>query len=341
MLNPNEYKEFLLRNMTEAIPASGDTEVVCKCMYCADDGDHHHMYISIPQNEAMPSFFHCFKCNSEGIVTRKKLIEWQIFDMDMSMMITDHNKNLNNNYARILSDRVINLRRDFIRNTELSQQKLHYINSRLGLNLGYQDMIDNKIVLNLNDLLKQNYISNITRSLNMVNELNDSFIGFLSYDNNFVNLRKINDGSWVEQRYINYNIFGKQDNTKKMYILPNSLDLLYPIDIHIAEGPFDILSIKYNLRKETFNQVYCAITGNAYKAVLRELIINKKLMNLRIHLYPDADTKDYVLKDLIQFLSIYRYPIYIHRNLIGKDMGESIDKIKESIEIVGGYYNGR
>ena len=54
---PSKYREFLLQNLPEAKPASGFSEVVCKCFYCADDGDHHHMYVSVPQTENEPSLF--------------------------------------------------------------------------------------------------------------------------------------------------------------------------------------------------------------------------------------------------------------------------------------------
>lgn len=334
MMIPSKYREFLLQNLPEAKPASGFSEVVCKCFYCADDGDHHHMYVSVPQTENEPSLFNCFKCGTKGMVTYKKLAEWQIFDMEMNSLLTEHNKNLMNgsNYGIIYGDKIINLRNTFIRNDTTSRIKLSYINDRLGINLSFADCLDNKIILNLKDLLYDNWIQNFTRSENMINELDSKFVGFLSYDNNFVNCRKIDDSSWIDQRYMNYNIFGKQDNTKKMYLLPTDIDIYRPIHIHVAEGPFDILSIKYNLRKDNNNQIYTAITGNAYKAVFRELIINRKLINLIIHLYPDADTKDKSIRDLLNFLKVWNFPIFIHRNLIGKDMGVSINQIQESID---------
>ena len=74
--------------------------------------------------------------------------------------------------------------------------------------------------------------------------------------------------------------------------------------------------------------------GNTYKGVLRQVISSIKLINLEIHLYPDSDVSIEVINDFINYVRPYKYHVYIHRNTIGKDMGENIDKIKESIEKV-------
>ena len=180
----------------------------------------------------------------------------------------------------------------------------------------------------------------LIRDPRIIQSLNDYFLGFISYDNSYINLKRlINEGKLyksVDERYINYNIFGKEDNSKKFYLNPTSIDLCNPnpVKIHIAEGPFDALSIKYNLRKDFNNNIYIAIAGNTYKGVLRQVISSIKLINLEIHLYPDSDVSIEVINDFINYVRPYKYHVYIHRNTIGKDMGENIDKIKESIEKV-------
>lgn len=340
----DEYRQFLLRTMPYAKPARGGSEVVCKCMYCPDIGDHYHMYISIPTVNGEPSKYNCFKCGSCGYVTYKKLMEWNIYDTDMGLSLANYYKNnvYNNPYYRfsLYSDIAI-LNNNFIADNEISKLKINYINKRLGLNLSLQDCIDNKICLNLNDLLSQNYITKYTRDPRVIQSLNDYFLGFISFDNSYVNLKRLApEGRLhksVDERYINYNIFGKEDNSKKFYLSPTNIDLCNPnpIKVHIAEGPFDALSIKYNLRKEFDHNIYTAIAGNAYKGVIRQIISYMKLMNLEIHLYPDSDVDDYVIQDFIEYVRPYHYVVYIHRNQIGKDMGESLDKIRETIERVG------
>lgn len=339
-MDPNKYREFLLQNLPLAKPASGRSEVVCKCLYCPDNGDHYHMYVSIPKHENEPSKYNCFKCGSHGWVTHRKLIEWNIFDQDMSMELIDHYKGFGYNHFSNNGNTISILNNKFIRESELSELKLKYINNRLGLNLTYQDLIDNKIVLNINDIFQCNYIKSYTRAPSVINLLDQYFLGFISYDNNYINLKRLVPNGklpeWVDERYINYNIFEAEDNSKKFYLSPTDIDLYNPnpIKVHIAEGPFDALSIKYNLRKDFYNNIYTAVAGNAYKGVLRQIISFIKLVSLEIHLYPDSDIENYVIKDFIDYVRPYGYNIFIHRNLIGKDMGESIDKIREYIDKV-------
>ena len=336
----NLYREFLLNNLPFAKVASGRSEVICKCMYCPDNGSHHHMYISIPKNQGEPSKYNCFKCGSKGWVTYRKLIEWNIFDTDWNLKLADYYNNdvFKNNYYKVNMSEIAILYNNFVSDNKISELKLKYINNRLGLDLSYNDCIDNKICLNILDVLNSNNITSYTRDTRVIQSINDYFLGFISYDNSYINFKRlIDEGKLhesVDERYINYNIFGKEDNSKKFYLNPTNIDLCNPnpVKIHIAEGPFDALSIKYNLRKEYSNNIYIAIAGNTYKGVLRQIISNIKLINIEIHLYPDSDVNIEVIQDFVNYVRPYKYNVYIHRNLIGKDMGESKDKIKESIE---------
>jgi len=341
-MDSRRYKEFLLSNIPSAKEASGGREVVCRCFSCPDSKDptKGHLYISIPQNESEPSFFDCKKCGYHGMVTYQKLLEWSLFDSDMALELANHNKKAMTNpaYYHKYNQNIYNISNSFITQDELSEKKLIYINNRLGLNFNYQDLLDNKIVLNLKDLLKANNITALTRHQNIVEQLDTSFIGFISFDNAFINLRNLAPEGKVyktiDKRYINYSLFDKLDNTCKFYVIPCQVDIANPIPIklHIAEGPFDILSIKYNLRKDNNQSVYVAATGKGYKGVLRYFMATLKLMNLEIHLYADSDVERWEVVDLANFLSVFKYPFYLHRNTIGKDMGVKPELIRESIE---------
>lgn len=298
-----------------------------------------HFYISIPQSDNEPSFYDCKKCHNSGIVTYQKLLEWSLFDPEMAIELTIHNKNVLSNPGNIkyCTQNIYNINNLFITDDKVSEIKLNYINNRLGLNFDYKDILANKIVLNINDLLKSNHINKYTRHQNIINELDSSFLGFISFDNAFINMRNLAPGKvykGIDKKYINYSIFDKQDNTCKFYINPCELNITNsnPIKVHIGEGPFDALSIKYNLRKEYKQSIYAAITGSGYKGLIRYIITNLKLMNLEIHIYADSDIDRWIILDLANFLSVYRYPFYLHRNTIGKDMGVRIDQINESIE---------
>lgn len=345
-MDSEQYKNTLLSRIYRAKLASGGKEIQCRCFDCPDSKDptsEGHMYISIPKGDDEISFHHCFKCHNSGMVTNQKLMMWGIFDADLAVMLTQHNANAmkNPNFAVKYNQGIFNLINSYVTQDELSLKKLSYINNRLGLNLSYEQILADKIVLNLNDLLKANHINELTRHGNIVSQLDSSFMGFISYDNAFVNMRNLTSSGVVyktiDKRYINYSIFGKEDNTCKFYVNPTQLDITdpTPIKLHIAEGPFDALSIKYNLRKDYNQTVYAAVTGSGYKGLIRYFIVMLKLMNLEIHLYADADIERYKIVDLANFLSVYRYPFYLHRNAIGKDMGVRPEQIKESIERLG------
>lgn len=338
-MNSVEYRQFLLNNMYGASLQSGGTEVVCKCQYCSDNGDHYHMWISIPQTEADLSYFNCFKCGTSGAVTYKRLIEWGIYDNSWNEKITNHNRiaaGLNIIARTDLADYIYSTQ-IYNQYTELNLLKLKYINDRLGTNLSLEEATDNNIVLDLSSLLHMNHIQKLTRDQRVVQGLTNNFLGFLSYDRNFVNMKNlVNPGvlhESIDKKYINYNIYGKKDNTLKFIIFPTSINPLYDVNLHIAEGPFDALSVKYNLRKDTNNTVYCAVTGNAYKGVIKYFIYGLGIINMNIHLYLDNDNAGKAtISDLLYSLQIFNNPIWIHYNTIGKDMGVSIDKINESIE---------
>lgn len=345
-MNADAYREFLLNNIKPfAHSVSGGKEIQCRCFYCSDSKDptHAHFYISVPQSEDELSFYHCKKsnCGASGIVTTQKLIEWGIYDADMAIDLVAHNK-IAMKYAgnsKFRDTFVYRLNNTQITDDKLSRFKLKYINDRLGINLTFNDCIENKIVLNLGDLLKENHITEFTRHPNIVDQLDANFIGFISFDNAFINMRNLEIKEvykTINKRYINYSLFNKFDNSSKYYILPTRLELAdpNPIKLHVAEGPFDILSIKFNLRRETYNNIYACITGAGYKNLVQFVITKLCIVNLELHIYPDNDvTRDSMLSlayDIAPFVT----SMYIHRNTFAgeKDFGVPLDRINETIE---------
>ena len=140
----------------------------------------------------------------------------------------------------------------------------------------------------------------------------------------------------INKRYVNYNIFDKYDNTCKFYVVPNQLNPLTiePIKIHIAEGPFDILSILYNMNDGIMgNNIYAAATGSGYGSLLKFLLLNLQLINVEVHLYPDADIPNYKVTNIKKNLFLDKVNFYIHRNTYPgeKDFGVRKEKIKDTI----------
>ena len=184
ILNSDDYINFLTSRIKPfAKLASGRKENNCRCFYCADSSNQRkgHFYISVPKEDE-PSYFYCQKCHTQGVVTNNKLIEWGIFDSAMGVELTRYNSkvlSLTKN-KKFLDNVIYNIRNSIITEDKLSLFKFKYIDDRLGINLSLRDCIDNKIVLNLKDLISENRLQ-ITRHSNIVDQLDANFIGFLSY----------------------------------------------------------------------------------------------------------------------------------------------------------------
>ena len=339
-----QFINFIMSNFPEAKLASGGKEIICRCSACGDSKDitHGHLYIKVPQDKDDPPLYHCFRCQVSGIVNSKTLIEWGIYSPEIGSEIDKLVKNASKNNKFKGYNSIHYPFYNNVFNINLAKQKIDYIKDRIGVKLSIEECLRQKIILNLKEVLdyKYNNIEQYTRHPNIVQSLNDNFVGFLSLDNNFVNLRRIcQEGilyEGIDKRYINYNIHNKQDNTEKMYVMPITLDLTRPqrIQIHIAEGPFDILSIKYNLRRYE-EGIFAAITGSGYFGFITHLIIAYEIFFFDIHIYPDNDKhgSDYIMRQIKDFIKPYGANLYIHRNnMIGeKDFGVTPDKISEVI----------
>jgi len=342
-MDSKNYKDFLLSSIPTAREASGGKFISCRCFYCPDGKhkDSRHFYIHIPQSNDDPSWYYCHKCHNSGIVTNKTLLEWGIYDNSIGQDLIYHN----NKCARVTkNNRYYNQTKlnIFLRNndSELSRIKLDYINNRLGQNFTLDDLSQLKICLNLIDLLNDNNIQTFTRDPRVVEQLNANFLGFLSIDNMFVNMRRLcNEGlviDTIDKRYVNYKIIDKFDTSNRFYTIPTSVNLCNSqrVKIHIAEGPFDILSIYTNLRNREPG-IYTSIAGSNYMGITLYILNTFKIPYFELHYYPDNDDSgsNQVMNRVINYMRPFNCPIYIHRNLYPgeKDFGVSLDRIKESI----------
>ena len=346
-MNVEAYRNVLLRIPT-AKQASGGSVINCRCMYCGDSKKHHssrHFYISIPPDDITPSLYYCHLCHASGIVTYQKLIEWDVFEESVAIDLINHNKKCTTNGAnRKYFERIYYILQ-YVTTTdnEISRYKLKYINDRLGCNFDYDELRRLKVVLNLNDLLNDNYIHTYSRSPQIVDQLDKNFIGFVSIDNAFLNMRRLCDSGLVynsiDKRYINYKIKDKFDTSERFYTIPTTVDLNQPerIKIHVAEGPFDILSIYKNVRHEEPG-IYTSIGGSNYKGIAMYFLEMYKLPYSEFHYYPDNDQYGN-MKNMVKianYLKPLNIPMYVHRNNSPgqKDFGVAPEFIDEYIDLI-------
>lgn len=343
-MNVERYKELLLSRMENAHLVSGGKQINCRCKECGDSihKKSAHFYISIPHNETEPSLYYCHKCGTSGIVSYKKLIEWDIFDQEVALDLENYNKTIsilpkNNKY---LGSKTYYLAHTYTKIDEKSEFKRQYICNRIGYDLSYNDLSNLKIILNLMDILEENRIQKFTRDHNILNDLDREFVGFLSKDNAFLNMRRTCPEGRVYQsidkRYVNYKIFDKIDTSQRFYTVPTLVNLNSPnrIKLHIAEGPFDILSIFLNCRRME-EGIYTSIAGSNYLGLILYFLIDMQLPYIELHLYPDNDKFGSMdrMRSIVRKIPDQSIPVYIHKNNYSgeKDFGVPLNRINESI----------
>lgn len=339
MNNKEQLKSYLLSTLTDAREASGGRQIVCRCLFPNCTDTKRHLYIGPFDDSDSPILYNCFKCTRSGIVNKAFLKSYGLNESSIDNDIIESNSGSSDYRTYTKSnDYIYNINYDFITDSEITERKLKYINDRLGIHLTYNECISNKIVLNLVDILKINNLKP-TRDMNIIRDLNRYFIGFLSRSNSTLNMRNLNMGnviSSIDKKYINYKLF--DSNIKNdFYIIPNNIDYNRKVIVYIGEGPFDILSIRYNLIKSMDNTLYIAGRGKAYYQIVSYLITNG-IWNMEIHFFPDKDIEDMYIDSIAKYFSPFRFDIYIHRNRYknNKDYGVPMNNIIDGIR----KYNG-
>jgi hypothetical protein len=334
----NKLKQQLIL-LPHASYASGKREVVMRCPFCGDSKKHSdstHFYVKIDINfskNELPVYY-CQHCHSRGIADSNFLRRISIIDhniiSELNQYIYNAMQAAENKIFKI--GRKIRLINPKPSNIPQSIEKIKYLNGRLGLKLNIDDLIKLKICLNLYDLLDYNKVDKLTIKESACNILDQHYVGFISYDNAYVNCRKVTDNI-DGKRYDNYNIFGKYDNTKRFYVLPTRVNILdpKPLDIYITEGVFDILSVFFNVNNcNTQNSVYIAVGGTGYYNVI-DYFIKFGFIHHNIHIFSDNDVNIDFYKDMKENLGDKidgKLNIYYNNYKGEKDFGVPKEKIK-------------
>ena len=354
MLDKDKLKRFLLSHFPNAHTAAGGKEVVIRCPFCGDsqkDMRDAHFYIGLQtqydtDRYQVPPKYHCFLCNKGGTLTGELLLEMLNYNVDDESIIHDLNVLANKSKKSRSSKTKLFKKYSYttigcVQNSELDLEKLNYINNRLGLSLTIEQALKDKIVFSLLYFLYYNGINNVNVSDAELNAISNNFIGFLSLDNSFIIFRNCSGKKMeldsLKKRYKKYQITSDENDIDlfKYYCIPTRIDTLSmePINIHVAEGPFDILSICYNLNHNNRdNQIYISAGGKGYaNAVYAIIDILKLSPNIIIHIYPDNDVEDDKIKMYMYRFTDIGVPVYMHRNIHDgeNDFGVKMSRIND------------
>jgi hypothetical protein len=310
-------------------------QIVARCVFCGDSRRHSngaHLYIKISEKEDEPILFNCFLCNMGGVLTPQLLKEFEIRDLQLSSNLLSYNnkamKEMNKSLG--VKNNNIELKVPAYKNeSDKIRLKKEYIENRLGIEFTYEDLYRLKTIFNLKDLLRFNELKP-TKKPDDMDLLDNNYVGFLSCKNEFVICRNtVNDKN---RRYDKYSIFKSLENTRKFYTILNTIDLLSTekIEIHIAEGVFDILGIYHHFHnKDKANKVFAAVCGSGYMNVLKYLIkIGIFGSNVDINIYSDSDKTEHYYVPIKKELSPFVNKINLFHNAIGKDYGVKKEEIR-------------
>lgn len=344
-----ELKHIILERLKElpvCIPNSTHTQWTIRCPYCGDSMNQAHGHLSIKIDEdddSSPMLYRCFKCDVAGIVNDQFLQEVGVYmDADMVKELRSINRR-STRRNQFTNDRIENFVVPIPDDTGLNRMKIQYINDRLGLHLEYKDCVRLKIVLDLYQFLNVNRITFADLQIPewRISRIQSSYVGFLSQSNNILTCRCVeSDPSY--KRYIKLILNQRNHNPASFYMIPASVSLLSdePLEVHIAEGTFDIISIHENFGEDSPRRVYAAICGYGPGAIIRYLIYNGLMYKAEVHLYCDNDKSDddefTVLKKHMEILP-WIHKLYFHRNIYNgeKDYGVPKERIRDQCVLMG------
>lgn len=307
-----------------------------RCPSCGDSAKNYntgHLYIWIDPNTNTPVSFYCHKCPYRGIMTKEDL---ELFGFDSETLV-EGLSNLNKNAKRIDKKNVSGKKEvrynltipDIDIQNPKEMEKLQYVNNRLGLDLSPEEAKELKVITNFRKFIMDNKIEKITVSKVMARILHEKYVGFLTSRGSHILFRDITGAQ--ELRWVKYNIFGevsKEGASKNFYAVPSEVDVLSNehIDINLAEGVMDILSVVYNIGYDRKTSLNFAVGGKYYSQMILSLI-NLGLVgdNITVNIFADNDktydtSPSFYAERLRKFKPIFG-EINVYYNRKSKDVG--------------------
>ena len=306
-----------------------------RCILCGDSKKNPYkkrMYINCdPTKPEDPVWFHCFNCNSSGILKQsmlEEIAEGASFDVIQSLRrinkaaFSDDGSKKINRFQNHKDSKVVFPQ---LQSVDYQITKYKYMcKERLGVMIPAEDFAMIKVVWSLKNFLGENHIElhdcEISPAI-----LERDYIGFTSVRNEYILFRDVTNSN--QYRWYKYNLFDMKGNLDSYYAVKNSVNPLSRDELHIivAEGVFDTLGILYNLYDGVQgNNIFLSTANGAFintiKYYLEKGIVGS---NVIVDCYIDNDTR-YDFKKLIKEVTPYvmkRSNVHIYHNTLQKDFG--------------------
>ena len=348
-----DFKRFVISEISKMpfyhVSPNGISHTI-KCPYCNDDSPRHgHFGLKIDLDSNDPILYNCFKCSAGGILNQKVLSDLNIsLPQDLMAQMIKSNKVYarKNNLTDIsVMPFEIPIICNYLNPAKL-QMKSDYIRERIGLSLSYADAATYRIIFSFKDFIIHNKIDTLVDiAIDYLDYIDANYVGFLSLNKNYIIFRRVTNKSYVDNtkfssmRYIKYKLDEKNMDNNNFYTIPTSFDIMSttPINVHISEGPFDILSIMTNnVFNTNTNNLFFAVCGFGYIGVIKN-IIKMGACPINLYVYADNDKSDRdIMMQLYKDKGVLSYinKFHIARNSFEteKDFGVPNNRIKPSFK---------
>ncbi len=334
----NDVLRNALLRLESAKFASGGEEIVVRCPYCGDSAKRssQHFYIGTKEDSRSNIFYvyDCKHCPASGVLTPSTLNDLQVYDIGAIEVVKEV-------IAKLGSSRSTYNTQDqqsrqgpkyqtITEPTSKDARKIDYLYQRTGVDFSLSTNISSyKIILNLSQFLKLNRLV-MQYPKEIMDDLSENFVGFLSQNRGSVLLRNVNSDSG--ERYRQYRI----DRNKRLpflYVPPTTLDILTPAPrIVMAEGPFDIICVKNQFFPSDSTNVVFGATGSrgSYKSALSHLLNISGYYGADIDIFADVDDRRKGYEPIIEefrtkifsaYLDTFKFTINLNNDETKKDFG--------------------
>lgn len=310
-----------------------------RCPYCGDSTkhfDHGHLSILLDPDSDKPMLFRCFRCNESGILGADVLEDLGVY------VSGDMKEGLKKSFRRTYNAEQYNLLPKKYKIPQFAEtagclEKMYYLNQRLGTEFALNDCSELQLIPSIHQFMQENHLRSIPDVEPWVlDALEANYLGFLSANRNRITFRCIRDNPKFRRYY--KLILDPQNLSKNTFFkLSGNFELLYtePVNVHIAEGTFDILSIRYNLEHpEPGNHLFYASCGFNFNSIIRYLVAKALNTDIHVHIYSDRDKSDREHRKYLQttMCKTWLDHITIHRNQYDdeKDYGVPRGRIEDS-----------
>jgi hypothetical protein len=233
------------------------THINVRCPYCGDSQKHLDSgHLNIKINDPRCFVWRCVRCSTGGVVNYKFIRDLECFDpflLEFGFKNSINSKEYikkKNKELKLFNPKQRELIIPF-KESDLSYEKIDYINNRLGLNISPRLACHLRMITDFEEFLFTNHLK-ATEDETIMKMLQSHAIGFLSWDASMIVFRNIHGKFFGDKRYFNYNIQSKdQINFNKFYSIRKKIDACNPIiKLNLSEGIIDMLGLSFSILKE-------------------------------------------------------------------------------------------